>query len=232
MGTIHNGLQRIVDDETGVSPVIGVILMVAVTVIVAAVIGSSALGVADEVSETPPKAQFEMEMIEEAEIARATRSGETRVYGNGVMLSHGGGEDVNVENIEVTVNGKPVYSYGTYDGGDHSQVTYPFQEVSGDDIRRYSEEISAGDETTLVWYGSYVEENGYTIDPQTDTKGDGGTLDYATWYDDDDEDLFWDGNQIGYPPLDGYNGDFEGGDTIRVVWQSDSSSQVLFEEEV
>ena len=37
----------------GVSPVIGVILMVAITVILAAVIGSFVLGVGDEVQETP-----------------------------------------------------------------------------------------------------------------------------------------------------------------------------------
>src|SRR6056297_1436136 len=40
-------------DERGVSPVIGVILMVAITVILAAVIGSFVLGIGGEVQESP-----------------------------------------------------------------------------------------------------------------------------------------------------------------------------------
>lgn len=45
------------DNERGVSPVIGVILMVAITVILAAVIGAFVLGLGDQVSEQPPTAQ-------------------------------------------------------------------------------------------------------------------------------------------------------------------------------
>jgi len=41
-------------DETGVSPVVGVILMVAITVILAAVTGSFALGLGDTTGTTPP----------------------------------------------------------------------------------------------------------------------------------------------------------------------------------
>jgi len=48
----------LVDDNSGVSPVIGVILMVAVTVIIAVVIGSSALSLSNSLSETAPQAQF------------------------------------------------------------------------------------------------------------------------------------------------------------------------------
>jgi len=46
------------DNERGVSPVIGVILMVAITVILAAVIGAFVLGFGDRVSEQPPTAQI------------------------------------------------------------------------------------------------------------------------------------------------------------------------------
>lgn len=41
------------DDERAVSPVIGVILMVAITVILAAVIGTFVLGLGDSVSQSP-----------------------------------------------------------------------------------------------------------------------------------------------------------------------------------
>lgn len=46
-------LQRLVTDERAVSPVIGVILMVAITVILAAVIGTFVLGLGQGVSNSP-----------------------------------------------------------------------------------------------------------------------------------------------------------------------------------
>ena len=49
------------DGERAVSPVIGVILMVAITVILAAVIGTFVLGLGDQVGESAPQATFSTE---------------------------------------------------------------------------------------------------------------------------------------------------------------------------
>lgn len=53
------------NDENGgsraVSPVIGVILMVAITVILAAVIGTFVLGLGDQVSESAPQANLQFD---------------------------------------------------------------------------------------------------------------------------------------------------------------------------
>jgi flagellin-like protein len=46
------------ESERAVSPVIGVILMVAITVILAAVIGTFVLGLGDQVQQTSPNAQW------------------------------------------------------------------------------------------------------------------------------------------------------------------------------
>ena len=46
-------LQAILNDDRGVSPVIGVILMVAITVILAAVIGTFVLGLGDSLQQAP-----------------------------------------------------------------------------------------------------------------------------------------------------------------------------------
>jgi len=54
-------LKALFTDEDAVSPVIGVILMVAITVILAAVIGAFVLGLGDSVSETAPSATFDYE---------------------------------------------------------------------------------------------------------------------------------------------------------------------------
>ena len=51
-------LKELLADDDAVSPVIGVILMVAITVILAAVIGTFVLGLGDQVQNNPPQAQF------------------------------------------------------------------------------------------------------------------------------------------------------------------------------
>ena len=52
-------LDRIFGDDRAVSPVIGVILMVAITVILAAVIGTFVLGLGDSLGDTAPQASFQ-----------------------------------------------------------------------------------------------------------------------------------------------------------------------------
>lgn len=51
-------LNQLLRDDKAVSPVIGVILMVAITVILAAVIGTFVLGLGDQVQDTAPNANF------------------------------------------------------------------------------------------------------------------------------------------------------------------------------
>jgi len=56
-------LKKLIHDDDAVSPVIGVILMVAITVILAAVIASFVLGLGDQ-QETAPSVSFEFEYDE------------------------------------------------------------------------------------------------------------------------------------------------------------------------
>ncbi|ELZ32842.1 flagellin-like protein [Halogeometricum pallidum JCM 14848] len=51
-------LKQLFTDDSAVSPVIGVILMVAITVILAAVIGTFVLNLGGSVSQTTPQASF------------------------------------------------------------------------------------------------------------------------------------------------------------------------------
>ncbi|ELZ51466.1 flagellin-like protein [Halorubrum coriense DSM 10284] len=51
-------------DDRAVSPVIGVILMVAITVILAAVIGTFVLGLGDQLGDTAPQASFSADNAE------------------------------------------------------------------------------------------------------------------------------------------------------------------------
>ena len=82
------------DDERAVSPVIGVILMVAITVILAAVIGTFVLGLGDQV-ESAPQASFDFQ---------ETEDGDDDV----LEIRHRGGDTVNFENVEIRVNGDAI----------------------------------------------------------------------------------------------------------------------------
>ena len=68
------------------SPVIGVILMVAITVILAAVIGAFVLGLGDSVSETAPSAQIDFDYTD----------------GDQVVLTHDGGDSFEADRVNIT----------------------------------------------------------------------------------------------------------------------------------
>jgi len=79
-------LKAVLDDDRGVSPVIGVILMVAITVILAAVIGTFVLGLGDSL-EQAPQAQLDAEVTS----------------GPNLEVSHNGGDSIPKTEIRITV---------------------------------------------------------------------------------------------------------------------------------
>lgn len=81
------------DDSRAVSPVIGVILMVAITVILAAVIGTFVLGLGDSV-ESAPQASFNFDYDD-------TGTEE-------VTIRHRGGDNIDASKLEVRVNGASI----------------------------------------------------------------------------------------------------------------------------
>jgi len=73
-------------EDRAVSPVIGVILMVAITVILAAVIGTFVLGLGDSL-EQAPQAQLDV----------------TSGSAESLTINHNGGDSLTVSDIEVTI---------------------------------------------------------------------------------------------------------------------------------
>jgi flagellin-like protein len=63
-------------DDRAVSPVIGVILMVAITVILAAVIGTFVLGLGDQLGDTAPQASFTVEDVNSSNITFVKTGGQ------------------------------------------------------------------------------------------------------------------------------------------------------------
>jgi flagellin-like protein len=81
-------LKQLLSEDRAVSPVIGVILMVAITVILAAVIGTFVLGLGDQVSESAPQASFSFDFDSSAD---------------NVTITHEGGDSL--ERTSISVNG-------------------------------------------------------------------------------------------------------------------------------
>ena len=77
------------NDDRAVSPVIGVILMVAITVILAAVIGTFVLGLGDSLGDNQPSASISVS-VDESE-------------GN-ISIEHTGGDAVNADTLRVQVD--------------------------------------------------------------------------------------------------------------------------------
>ncbi|RDZ63576.1 type IV pilin [Haloferax sp. Atlit-12N] len=78
-------LKHLFTEDRAVSPVIGVILMVAITVILAAVIGTFVLGLGDQVSETSPQASFAFDYD-----------------GTELTITHESGEQINGDLVSIT----------------------------------------------------------------------------------------------------------------------------------
>jgi len=91
-------LKTLIHDDDAVSPVIGVILMVAITVILAAVIASFVLGLGDQASNTTPQASFSFDY---------DASGSNDI----LTITHDGGDTIDAERLNATVSG------ATDDGG-------------------------------------------------------------------------------------------------------------------
>ena len=87
--------KNLFTQERAVSPVIGVILMVAITVILAAVIGAFVLGLGDDVSQTTPSANFDFDFESDSDFdVTATHDGGDSIPENDeLILTDGSSEE-------------------------------------------------------------------------------------------------------------------------------------------
>ena len=124
-------IKELFTNDRAVSPVIGVILMVAITVILAAVIGAFVLGLGDQVSETAPSAQIDFDYDDSEDPAIVT-------------LTHDGGDSFESDRVNITgpvTNDEGVVGW---DGTISAGVSSEGNEVDAD---------SGGETIRLVWEG-------------------------------------------------------------------------------
>lgn len=211
-------IRDLFTEERAVSPVIGVILMVAVAVVIAAAIGSTVLGIGNSVSETAPQASFN---IEQGEYTVTDAEGDQKTV-TAVNITLTNGDDIKTENLDVTIDGKQAYSivspgdpqytiYPNIAGSDHPQVTNPFD--------RRGETISVGETTTILGRTYYLENNDISL------ADDRTTYSYPPASD----------TLIEVTSNDITVDDFEAdrGETLRIIWSaSEDSSRTLYKYDI
>jgi len=85
-------LRKLFTNDDAVSPVIGVILMVAITVILAAVIGTFVLGLGDQVQSTAPQASFTFDYTDGASEDE-------------LEIVHDGGDSIDTSTLAASISG-------------------------------------------------------------------------------------------------------------------------------
>jgi len=137
--------KQLFDDDRAVSPVIGVILMVAITVILAAVIGTFVLGLGDQVQNTTPRASFGFD------------AGTQDVDNNTVKtvtVTHESGDSIAESDLSVQVNGGQAF-----EANSANETVNPWGDANQD--------VSAGSSFTIAVYesgGSISEGAALTTD--------------------------------------------------------------------
>ena len=139
-------LKKLLNDDNAVSPVIGVILMVAITVILAAVIATFVLGLGEQVSDTAPNANFQSGYEEGAD---GTDSwGEQNPNDAGLLtITHTSGPSIDASVLGASGSG---HENETRSYADWSTATeIDFEEMSaGDSISIWIED---DDSITVTW---------------------------------------------------------------------------------
>jgi flagellin-like protein len=119
--------NNIFTDDDAVSPVIGVILMVAITVILAAVIGTFVLGLGDQVSNTSPTASFTFDLTDNAPGTADSLS-----------ITHDGGDKISASQISFASSG----AIGT---DSNAQTGVPYDARIRPDSDTWEEDMGSGD---------------------------------------------------------------------------------------
>jgi len=147
-------LQQLLSDDDAVSPVIGVILMVAITVILAAVIGAFVLGIGGNQS-VAPQVQFDTEEVNQSD-------GDV-TYAN---FTHSSGDTVDDPGERVSLAG-PVFDItddrqndsvlnasddGGLEVGDKVRANLTDDAENGDDVRIVWSAAGSSDTNSLITY--------------------------------------------------------------------------------
>lgn len=130
-------LRALFCEEDAVSSVLGVVLMVAVTIVLAAVIGTFVLGIGEGLTDPSPQVSFEY----------STNVNEDDSVNSTVLILHGGGDRFDKLNVEMTIGGDLAYVNG--------RPRAPYKTANN---RRWPQQVRGGDDVEIQDGGSQIEE--------------------------------------------------------------------------
>ncbi|WP_225333985.1 type IV pilin [Halomicrobium urmianum] len=128
-------IQELFERDDAVSPVIGVILMVAITVILAAVIASFVLNMGNQAQQDPPQASFSFDFTNDNTVSGTTY--------DQLTISHGSGDNLPVERVKI----KGTVDLGS--GGTNASTGNYESDLEFTDDFSVSGEVSAGTTVTV-----------------------------------------------------------------------------------
>jgi flagellin-like protein len=120
-------LKQLFTDDSAVSPVIGVILMVAITVILAAVIGSFVLNLGGSIQQSAPQANFEYDYNSADGTVNITHTSGDSVDNSTVSVveSNTSGDGLIRNTItDDTITAGDEVAHGKYDSGETIRVVF------------------------------------------------------------------------------------------------------------
>ena len=145
-------LHELSADDDAVSPVIGVILMVAITVILAAVIGTFVLGLGGQIQDSP-NANFNFNQ---------------ESNGN-LTITHNGGDPVDVNNLNVTGGGDLDTTSDSTAACQHNawgNTTWSSAELGpGDSCTLPNVNLTSGEEVRVTWESDSGESTSVLAGP-------------------------------------------------------------------
>ena len=128
-------LRETFADDDAVSPVIGVILMVAITVILAAVIGTFVLSLGSDLQNNPPNAQFTFSQEDNGDLT----------------MTHDAGDSVDVEKMSVTYDGSGSLGCQTNGGASNEWSGGDAELTAGDSCTLDNGKLTDGDTIRITW---------------------------------------------------------------------------------
>ena len=132
-------LKQLVADDDAVSPVIGVILMVAITVILAAVIGTFVLGLGENIEDTAPSTTFETTY--EASNPGSGCDPASDGTENTLEITHQSGKTIDADRLTISEDGSAEANWNPACGGSSSVSTGDTATV----------DVGSGDTVRLIW---------------------------------------------------------------------------------
>jgi flagellin-like protein len=156
-------LKSIFADDDAVSPVIGVILMVAITVILAAVIGTFVLGLGDQVQSTSPQASFSFDYTDNG----GSDNDE-------LAITHDGGDSISDTQLFVK-------SGAAFDNTDDNTANAPSTTDWDTLFSPSDDEVSAGDSGTLYSDTNSDEFNSATFRVTWENQNGDNTATLGKW---------------------------------------------------